>query len=115
MGVSSILVYATLFHSNPILEIFKELDGEYKMIIDIIRISDKLSSYYIKGYMLNQPFYIELYQLLINHVNLIDNTSQGMHNFKLASFYAQKSLADINTTDIQLLEYYRQNILKDSK
>jgi hypothetical protein len=98
------IIYGILFHSCPIIPIYERLDEETKMYVDIITLSDKLSSNYIQ---LNSHMKVRC-----NLEEIVFGKNGNEFNYTLGLFLARmiSKGKDKDPINEESLEYYRNRL-----
>lgn len=72
------ILYPIFFHSCPIIDIYKDLPERIQTMVDIIMLSDKLSSNYLRINVTSTPVRIDLDQLVFGDSGKEFNYSMGL-------------------------------------
>lgn len=103
------ILYPVMFHSCPIISVYETLSPRLRNMVDIVMLSDKLSSNYLRINMREVPVRIDLDQVVFGSNGLEFNYSLGLFIARLisqgkseeeqstiATEYYYKRLCDIN-------------------
>lgn len=103
------ILYPVMFHSCPIIPIYETLDKRIQNIIDIIMLSDKLSSNYLRINMKNSEVRVDLDQVVFGSTGRELNYTLGLF---LARLISQGNSQEINS--IKSTEYYHKKLMDDN-
>lgn len=100
------IIWPIVFHSCPIIPIYETLDNKIQNLIDIIILSDKLSSNYIKINTKEKRVYFDLDQIIFGNNGKEFNFSLGLY---LARLIAQGK--STNKYSLEATKYYHQRLI----
>ena len=95
------ILYPLMFHSCPIISVYSELSPRIKLMTDIIMLSDKLSSNYLRINLREVPVRIDLDQAVFGSSGVEFNYSLGLYIARLISQGKSDEYQSIKAT-----EYY---------
>ena len=79
------ILYPVMFHSCPIMDVYNTLPFKTRTMIDIIAVSDKLSSNYLRINMLNEKVRVDLDQVMFGSSGREFNYTLGLFVARLIS------------------------------
>jgi hypothetical protein len=98
------IIYPVLFHSLPVIEVYRRLDPKIQTMIDIIMLSDKLSSNWLRINLLDEKVRCDLDQIVFGKNGAEFNYTLGL---VIARLIASGKTPDY-VSDASTLYYYHR-------
>lgn len=92
------IIYPVMFHSCPIISIYKTLPKRLQDMIDIIILSDKLSSNYLKINYRKSKVRVDLDQIVFGNSGIELNYSLGLYIARLINQGKKETMESIEAT-----------------